>query len=149
MDGAVRNILNLSISDLAHDFPQHEVICALQCAGNRRHTMRTLLKEVQGIDWFDGAVMNCKWRGPRLRDVLERAGVELEDPEKGHVAFACYQTPTQEDGWYGGSIPLERAMREDADVIIALEARDLISPIHRAPSSILFHLFHAACSRRY
>jgi hypothetical protein len=25
--------------------------------------MRTKLKEVNGIDWFDGAVMNCKWTG--------------------------------------------------------------------------------------
>lgn len=25
--------------------------------------MRTKLKEVNGVDWFDGAVMNCKWRG--------------------------------------------------------------------------------------
>jgi sulfite oxidase len=25
--------------------------------------MRTKLKEVNGIDWFDGAVMNCKWSG--------------------------------------------------------------------------------------
>lgn len=28
--------------------PQHSVACALQCAEIRRHTMRTLLKEVVG-----------------------------------------------------------------------------------------------------
>ncbi|OJD16938.1 hypothetical protein AJ78_02920 [Emergomyces pasteurianus Ep9510] len=74
--GDVACPLQLSIDQLRHDFPQHEVLTALQCAGNRRHTMRTKLKEVVGLDWMDGAVMNCSWRGPRLRDVLIKAGVK-------------------------------------------------------------------------
>lgn len=121
VDGAVQQPLELSVSQLRKDFTQHTVVCALQCAGNRRHTMRTRIKEVQGIDWFDGAVMNCKWRGPRLRDVLNKAHVTLPDGEKGHVAFASYAVACQEDDWYGASIDLERAMAEDADVILALE----------------------------
>ena len=85
--------------------------------------MRTKLKEVKGIDWFDGAVMNCRWRGPRLRDVLLKSGVKIPRDKwsSAHVAFACFQTPCQDDEWYGASIELERAMREDADVILALE----------------------------
>lgn len=83
--------------------------------------MRTLLKEVDGIDWGDGAVMNCKWKGPRLRDVLSKARVNVSPGQKAHVAFACFQTSCQDDTWYGGSIELERAMREDGDVILALE----------------------------
>ncbi|EEH46630.2 uncharacterized protein PADG_02728 [Paracoccidioides brasiliensis Pb18] len=73
--GDVANPLRLSVDQLRHEFPQHEVLSALQCAGNRRHTMRTKLKEVVGLDWMDGAVMNCTWSGPRLRDVLIKAGV--------------------------------------------------------------------------
>ena len=84
--------------------------------------MRTFLKEVDGIDWGDGAVMNCEWRGPRLRDVLLKAGVTgLEGRKGSHVAFACYHTKTQNDSWYGGSIELERGWSEEADVILALE----------------------------
>ena len=126
VDGAVDKQLELSMSDLRDSFEQHTVVCALQCAGNRRHTMRTLIKEVQGIDWFDAAVMNCKWRGPRLKDVLERAGIILEDKDRqdAHVAFACYAAPCQEDTWYGASVPLSRALRDDADIILALEMND-------------------------
>jgi sulfite oxidase len=83
--------------------------------------MRTQLKEVDGIDWGDGAVMNCSWKGPRLSEVLKRAGISVEDDEKAHVAFACFQTEVQEDSWYGGSIELERAMKDGYDVILALE----------------------------
>lgn len=83
--------------------------------------MRTFLAEVSGIDWGDGAVVNCTWKGPKLRDVLNEAVVNLPAEFVGHVAFACYQTEVEEDTWYGGSIPLTRAMRDDADVILALE----------------------------
>ncbi|KAK6004645.1 hypothetical protein QM012_008507 [Aureobasidium pullulans] len=120
VDGAVQNILDLSMSDLKA-MPQHTVVSALQCAGIRRHTMRTAIKEVQGIDWFDGAVMNCKWRGPRLKDILEKAQIILSEEEKGHVAFASHAQTCQEDEWYGASIDLERALEEDKDVILALE----------------------------
>ena len=39
IDGAVDKPLELSMKDLKNDFEQHDVVCALQCAGNRRHTM--------------------------------------------------------------------------------------------------------------
>lgn len=136
IDGAVRKPLSLSLADL-QSLPQHSVICALQCAGNRRHTMRTEMKEVNGIDWFDGAVMNCKWRGPRLRDVLLSAAVEVEGGA-AHVAFACHQTPCQDDDWYGASIPLARAMSEDADVLVALEMNDApLTPNHGFPVRVV------------
>ncbi len=121
VDGDVRTPLELSPAQLRHDFPQHDVACAMQCAGNRRHTMRTLLKEVDGLDWCDGAVMNCRWRGPRLRDVLRRAGVAVARGTKAHVAFACHSSLCQDDEYYGGSIELERAMMDEGEVILALD----------------------------
>ena len=83
--------------------------------------MRTFLKEVNGIDWGDGAVMNCKWTGPKLKDVLDSAGINVQNPKGAHVAFACYKTKVQDSDWYGGSIELHRALRDSADVLIALE----------------------------
>ncbi|KAK0898003.1 hypothetical protein LTR91_018496 [Friedmanniomyces endolithicus] len=126
INGAVKRSLELSVSDLQNDFVQHDVVCALQCAGNRRNTMRVKIKEVQGINWFDAAVMNCKWTGPRLRDVLDRAGISLDAHEKetSHVAFACNAATCEDDTWCGASIPLARALREDADVLLALKMND-------------------------
>ena len=140
VDGAVINTLELSMADLRNNFEQHSVVCALQCAGNRRHTMRTTIKEVNGLDWFDGAVMNCKWSGPRLNDVLEHAGISLKqsEMETAHVAFACYATPCQEDTWYGASVPLPRALRADMDIILALEMNDApLSKGHGYPVRIV------------
>lgn len=130
IDGEVSNPQTLTVPQLRDNYPQHEVISALQCAGNRRHTMRTMLKEVKGLDWCDGAVMNCSWRGPRLRDVLLSAGVrdKASDSDAAlHVAFSCYQTLCEDDSYYGGSVELERVMNPDAEVILALEVSKQIS----------------------
>ncbi|KAH3912613.1 hypothetical protein HBI56_154610 [Parastagonospora nodorum] len=139
VDGLVRKDLELSVKDLKA-LPQHNVVCALQCAGNRRHTMRTKLKEVCGIDWFDGAVMNCKWTGPLLADVLKKAGVKVEGDKwkDAHVAFACYQTETQDDKFYGASIPLARAMDRESSIMLALEMNDKpLTPNHGAPVRVV------------
>ena len=120
MDGLIRDTLKLSPANLRQDFPQHKVVCALECAGNRRHSMRTRLGEVQGIDWFDAAILNAEWEGPLLRDVLLKAGIDSTS-EDLHVLFACYQTKCKEADWYGGSIPLWKAMSQDAEVVLAMK----------------------------
>ncbi len=86
--------------------------------------MRTLMKEVQGIDWGDAAIMNCKWRGPRLRDVILRAGLRVgsDDSSPGlHVAFACYKAKCEDDDWFEASVPLEMCLRMEREAILALE----------------------------
>lgn len=131
VNGDVSKPLTLTIEHLKTHFVQHEIVSALQCAGNRRHTMRTLLKEVNGLDWGEAAVMNCRWKGARLKDILDKAQVKLRT---GHVAFSCYKTPVQGADWYGGSIELARAMREEADVLVALEVPRLPNlPVLAAP----------------
>ncbi|KAH8731857.1 sulfite oxidase-like protein [Phaeosphaeriaceae sp. PMI808] len=139
INGLVHKKLELSVEEL-RALPQHNVICALQCAGNRRHTMRTKLKEVCGIDWYDGAVMNCKWSGPLLCDVLAKAGLNLSSAQAkdAHVAFACYQTLTQDDNFYGASIPLDRAMDPKNAIMLALDMNDAPLPAkHGAPVRVV------------
>lgn len=121
VDGNVRKKLRLSIDQIKSQFTQHEIVGALQCAGNRRHTMRTLLKEVNGIDWGEAAVMNCAWKGPKLRDILHEAGLFVPNLQGQHAAFSCSQAPVQGEDWYGGSVELERAMNDDADILLAME----------------------------
>ncbi|KAK5312875.1 hypothetical protein LTR93_011146 [Exophiala xenobiotica] len=128
----------LSVDDLKTKFRQHTVRCALQCAGNRRHEMRSRVKEVSGIDWGDGAVMNAEWTGPLLRDVLVHAGLAVslqKDAYQGlHVQMECNATRVQDDEWYGSSVPLEVVMDEEWEVVLALEMNS--SPLpdrHGAP----------------
>lgn len=83
------------------------------------------IKEVKGILWDSGVIANCRWRGIRLRDVLLRAGLaeELQGAhnEGYHVWFASHVSMCQDDSYYGGSVPLEKALDPEGDVLLALE----------------------------
>ncbi|KAH7395451.1 Oxidoreductase, molybdopterin-binding domain-containing protein [Cadophora sp. MPI-SDFR-AT-0126] len=129
INGLVPKELNLTVEDL-EALPQHEVVAALQCAGNRRHTMRTLQKEVVGINWLDGAAMNCRWRGPRVRDVLALAGTGVpKDGKQMHVAFNCRSVNCEDDTYFGSSITLDAALSDEKEVILALERNGkILSP---------------------
>ncbi|KIX92678.1 uncharacterized protein Z520_11530 [Fonsecaea multimorphosa CBS 102226] len=139
----------LSLSELSDNFEQVSITCALQCAGNRRHEMRERLGEVSGLDWGDGAVMNAEWRGVRVRDVLVHAGLkalatrkphddggggggggeELGSRYEGlHVQFACTTQPTQEDDYYGSSVPLSIALDPDRECLLATHMNGEVLP---------------------
>ena len=100
--------------------------------------MRTLLKEVNGLDWGDAAVMNCRWKGAWLRDILRRAIVDVKEGQEAHVAFSCSKTSVQHANWYGGSIELERALSKEADVLVVLEMNGKPLPVnHGFPVRII------------
>jgi len=81
----------------------HSVVNTLECAGNGRGLQRP---QVPGIQWGKGAVGTARFSGPRLRDVLQRAGVK---PAGKHVMsiymqFAPYKLKSSD--WAQQSIPL-------------------------------------------
>ncbi|ETI27265.1 hypothetical protein G647_09948 [Cladophialophora carrionii CBS 160.54] len=116
--------VSFSVGDLTTRFKYRSVMAALQCAGNRRHEMRERVAEVQGIDWGDGAVMNAVWGGVLLRDVLLSAGITAPSPTNEekfhglHVQFASAQE-TQDDTYYGASIPLSTALDPERQCLLA------------------------------
>ncbi|KAI0058185.1 molybdopterin binding oxidoreductase [Artomyces pyxidatus] len=118
IDGAVERKLHFTLDELTRAFPHTRVVAAIQCAGNRRKAMAERAhQDVQGIKWGEGTIANVAWTGVRLRDVLLEAGVKLGDGM--HVCFSSHVSQVEEDSWFGGSIPLEKAMDEDGDVLIA------------------------------
>ena len=83
------------------------------------------IKKVNGVPWKDGVIANCKWGGIRLRDLLLHCGIQdqADNNTQLHVCFSSYATLCEDDTYYGASIPLERALDEAADVLIAFEVR--------------------------
>ncbi|KAF5375583.1 hypothetical protein D9757_008535 [Collybiopsis confluens] len=133
--GAVERELSISISQLKGMFPKARVVAALQCAGNRRNEMAAI-KPVHGVGWNGGVIANCVWGGVRLRDVLEHAGIRADAPL--HVCFASFATLCQDDEYYGASIPLEKALRHEDDVLLAFEMNDEpLSAEHGGPVRVV------------
>src|SRR5205085_8016305 len=61
--------------DALKRLPAHEVTAVCQCSGNRRGLFQP---HVPGVEWGYGAMGCARWKGARLKDVLERAGIKKE-----------------------------------------------------------------------
>uniref|UniRef100_A0A7S2YTY0 sulfite oxidase n=1 Tax=Entomoneis paludosa TaxID=265537 RepID=A0A7S2YTY0_9STRA len=118
-----------TLEDLKTKFPKHEVVTTLQCAGNRREDLHVDDHKVFiAPHWVVGAISCAKWGGPKMRDVLEYCGLDVDGMALGkvkndkikHVQFEGYDM--DETGLcYGGSIPVEKAVDGLGDAIFAYE----------------------------
>ncbi|TFG60658.1 MAG: hypothetical protein E4H32_08325, partial [Nitrospirales bacterium] len=79
--GRVKQTLSFSLTDLQKQFEPVEVAAVCQCAGNSRGFSEP---RVTGGQWGHGAMGNAMWKGVRLRDLLEKAGLEKDAQ---HVRF--------------------------------------------------------------
>ena len=132
--GRVARPLELTLDDL-RALPQHTVVAALQCAGNRRQEMLRLGDIPGEVPWHLEAVGNAVWRGPALADLLWLAGAATDGgPEPGHVALTGLDEVKRRGAvfGFGGSIPLTKAL--GPEVILALEMNgEPLPPAHGAP----------------
>ncbi len=130
--GLVERELALSMEELREEFDPVSVTATLQCAGNRRDELMSVRAIPGQVRWGAGAIGTARWKGVPLRRVLSRAGVTAS--EARHVAFTGLDRVPNGDGTFGfgGSIPLERAMRPD--VLLAYEMNgEPLPPDHGYP----------------
>ena len=71
--GHVGQPIQLTLDELVRDFEPFEIAAVNQCSGNSRGFFSP---RVPGGEWANGAMGNALWRGVRLKDVLDRAGVK-------------------------------------------------------------------------
>lgn len=72
-DGAASS-LELTFDDLKK-LPASEVVAINQCSGNRRGLFQP---HVAGVEWGYGAMGCARWKGARLRDILDKVGMKKE-----------------------------------------------------------------------
>lgn len=120
VDGLPGGSLTLSLEELKTRFPKHTITATLQCAGNRRSEMNKV-KQVKGLNWGIAAISNATWSGAKLRDVLLAAGYRPDDAQWArHVQFEGLDKDVT-GTTYGASIPLNKAISEEGDVLLAYE----------------------------
>jgi len=110
ISGEVEKPLTLNLSELSK-LEIHSVVNTLECAGNGRSLQRP---QVPGIQWGKGAVSTARFSGPRLRDVLQRAGAK---PSGKHVMFRGLDEVPGKVPPFIRSIPMEKAL--DSDTLVA------------------------------
>jgi DMSO/TMAO reductase YedYZ molybdopterin-dependent catalytic subunit len=110
---AVGSPLELTLDDLRR-FEPVELTAVCMCAGNRRGLFQP---HVPGVEWGSGAIGNAVWKGVRLGDVLDRAGIKKEAVE---VAFDGADAPVAEKTPdFAKSLPVWKAL--DENTLIAYE----------------------------
>ncbi len=110
----------LTLDQLKKDFPAVEIAAVCQCSGNRRGMFQP---HVPGVEWGPGAMGNAKWKGARLKDILERAGIAktaLEVVMDGADGPVLDKTPD-----FVKSIPAWKAMDENTLVAYEMNGQPL------------------------
>ena len=93
VNGLVNNELNISLNELKTKFEQVEFSAVLQCGGNSRSAFSPI---AGGIQWGNGAMGCATWKGVRLRDILDQAGLKKDASWigfNGSEKAAYYETP--------------------------------------------------------
>ena len=117
-DGANSRI-ELSLDDLKA-MPAHEITAVCQCSGNRRGLFDP---HVAGVEWGYGAMGCATWKGARLKDVLDKAGLKKETIEiamNGADGPVIDKTPD-----FVKSIPVEIATAENTLIAYEMNGQPL------------------------
>jgi DMSO/TMAO reductase YedYZ molybdopterin-dependent catalytic subunit len=122
VSGHVPKPLSLSLHDLKTKFQPVSLVALAQCAGNSRSLFEP---RVPGGQWGNGAMGNARWKGVRLKDVLDAAGVK---PGAVEVGLRGLDVPTMPaTPVFQKSLQIEHA--RDGEVIIAYEMNDASLPM--------------------
>jgi DMSO/TMAO reductase YedYZ molybdopterin-dependent catalytic subunit len=117
---AVERPFELSYENMTKEFDVTEIAAVCMCSGNRRGLSQP---HVPGVQWGHGAIGNARWRGVRLRDLLNKAGLKkdaLEIVFNGADAPVLDKTPD-----FVKSLPVWKAMDENTLVAFAMNGEEL------------------------
>ena len=104
------NPVEITFDDLKK-MPAAEVVAVNQCSGNRRGLSSP---HVAGVEWGYGAMGCARWKGAKLKDILDKAGLKKEVIEisfNGADGPAVDKTPD-----FIKSVPVWKAI-EDTTII--------------------------------
>lgn len=112
--GKVQTPLKLSVEELRTQFEPVEIVAVNQCSGNSRGFFQP---RVVGGQLGHGAMGNAKWKGARLRDVLQKAGLAAEAKQVLFNGLDTPPAPAVPD--FVKAIDVEQAL--DPDLLLAYE----------------------------
>jgi DMSO/TMAO reductase YedYZ molybdopterin-dependent catalytic subunit len=103
----------ITLDDLKK-MPAVEVAAVNQCSGNRRGLSQP---HVQGVEWGYGAMGCARWKGAKLKDILDKVGLKKEAIEISFNGADGPAVPATPD--FIKSIPVWKAI--DESTIVAYE----------------------------
>lgn len=111
---SVQNAMEITLDNLKNDYEHVELAALCLCSGNRRGLS---LPHVAGVEWSYGAMGNALWKGVRLKDILNKAGIKKEALEVAFNGAESGVLPATPD--FVKSLPMWKAL--DENTILAFE----------------------------
>ncbi|WP_298362344.1 sulfite oxidase [uncultured Litoreibacter sp.] len=129
IDGFVDTPLELTIADIREQFEVVTMALTLECGGNGRGFFNPPAK---GNQWTYGAVACSEWTGVRLKDVLEKAGVQSNVVYTAHYGADGHLSGDPDKLPISRGVPIAKAMTDN--ILIAFEMNgDALHPMNGAP----------------
>ena len=111
--------VQLGLDDLKQ-FTPVEVVALCQCSGNRRGLFQP---HVAGVEWGYGAMGCARWKGVRLKDLLDKAGVKKEAVEI--VVDGADRGVSEKTPKFTKSLPLWKALEDTTLVAYEMNGQPL------------------------
>jgi DMSO/TMAO reductase YedYZ molybdopterin-dependent catalytic subunit len=145
VDGFVDTPLELSITDLRDQFEVVTMALALECGGNGRAFFNPPAK---GNQWTYGAIACSEWTGVRLKDVLEKAGVQSNVIYTAHYGADVHLSGDPEKRPLSRGLPIEKALTDN--ILIAFEMNgEALHPMNGAPLRLVVPGWPGSCSQKW
>lgn len=145
VDGFVDNPMELSIADLRDQFEVHTMALTLECGGNGRAFFDP---PASGNQWTYGAVACSEWTGVRLKDVLEKAGVQSNVVYTAHYGADGHLSGDASKLPISRGMPIDKAMTDN--ILIAFEMNgQALHPMNGAPLRLVVPGWPGSCSQKW
>ncbi|MEM7060191.1 MAG: sulfite oxidase [Pseudomonadota bacterium] len=129
IDGFVDTPMTMTVADLRANFEVVTMALTLECGGNGRSFFDPPAK---GNQWTYGAVACSEWTGVRLKDVLEKAGVQSNVVYTAHYGADEHLSGDPDKLPISRGVPIAKAMTDN--VLIAFEMNGApLHPMNGAP----------------
>lgn len=132
INGKNINSKKIDLESLKNDFDEKEIVCTIQCAGNRRDELNSI-ETTLGLPWNGGAISNGKWKGVLLKDLLADCGFNKDNyTGDEHIQFIGTDQP------FDASISIRKIFDDNSDILVAYEMNDSdLYPDHGYPVRIV------------
>eukprot|EP01084_Bolivina_argentea_P237520 399163_1 len=131
---------SFNLSDIKNKFENIEIVCALQCCGNRGEEILQRFGSERKC-CKSGFISNAKWKGVRIKDVLLYCGYNpTNERYKEYKFLTLYGYDSDLTTMhYAISIPINYVMNESNDCLLVFEMNGKTLPRdHGAPLRVLF-----------
>ncbi|MEM6615107.1 MAG: sulfite oxidase [Pseudomonadota bacterium] len=145
IDGMVDNPMTLTIADMKEQFEVVTMALLIECGGNGRSFFDP---PARGNQWTVGAVACSEWTGVRLKDVLEKAGVQDGVVYTAHVGADEHLSGDPDKLPISRGLPIDKALTDNILIAWGMNGTD-IHPMNGAPLRLVVPGWPGSCSQKW